>query len=204
MSEKSHRIPNILLQPASVDFIHRRLPAIHPAFEGLESLQYDHTSNRFVSTKPDMPSTQKSKAEPSAGQKQKLTVPVRRLVPAVSAMDFWNKILNKAMAEFIAENNVVPKRLAAKPQYAIRGLTSWIEIHKRFQGAKEVYDGNNSKISRITKRIYRYVADNSDVLKIITAMVPDGTYVTPVKTALEGIIDVSFPTLAFLSTLVPT
>lgn len=86
MAEKSRRIPNILLQPTSVDFIHGRLPAFHPAFEGFESLQYDHTSNRFVSTEPDMPSTQKSKAEPLADQKS--TVPVRQLVPAVSAMEF--------------------------------------------------------------------------------------------------------------------
>jgi hypothetical protein len=122
MAEKPHPIPNVLLQPASVDFIQRRLPAIHPAFEGFESLQYDHTLNRFVSTEPGMPSAQKSKAEPSAGQR--LTVPVRQLVPAVSAMEFWNKILNKAMAEFTAKNTVVPKKLAANPQHAIRGLTS--------------------------------------------------------------------------------
>lgn len=202
MTEKSRRVPNILLQPASVDFIHRRLPAIHPAFEGFEGLQYDHMSNRFVSTEPDMPSTQKSRAEPSAGQK--FTVPVRQLVPAVGAMEFWNKILNRAMAEFITENTVVPKKLVAKQQYAIRGLTSWVEIHKRFQDAKEVYNGNNFKVSRITKTIYRYVADKRDVLKIITATVPDGVYVTPVKAAIEGIIDVSFPILAFLSTSVPT
>lgn len=202
MAEKSCRIPNILLQPPSVDFIHRRLPAIHPAFEGFETLKYDHTSDRFVSTEPAMASTQKSKAEPSsAGQKS--TIPVRRLVPAVSAMEFWNKILVKAMAEFVAKNTVPPKKLEDKPQYAIRDLKSWVEIHQRFQDAKEVYDGKNSKVSSIKKRIYRYVADNSDVLKIITALIPDGTYITPVKTALQGIIDVSFHTLAFLSTSVP-
>lgn len=195
MADNSQSIPNVLLQPASVDFIQRRLPALHPAFQGFENLQYDHTSKRFVSRESKMPPTQTSKAQRAAGRN--LVVPVRKLVPAISAMEFWNKILTKAMAKFTAENTEVPKKLVKKSDYAIRDLTSWIDIHKKFQRAKVVYDGNNSGFSRVTKRIYRSVADNSEVLKVFTDFVPDGTYVTPVKTAIEGIVDVSFPPAPF-------
>jgi hypothetical protein len=202
MAENPRRVPNVLLQPASVDFIHNRLPELHPAFEDFRNLQYDPRSNRFVSTESIMLSTQEAKARQLTGQKY-AGVPVRELVPAVSAMKFWNRILDKSMIKFMAENIEVPRRLLAKSEYAIRGLASWVEIHKRFQLAMEVYDGKNSKVSRITKRIYREVADNSGIMKIVTDLVPDGTYVTPVKTAIIGVLDVGLSASKSRSSLVP-
>jgi hypothetical protein len=202
MAENPRRVPNVLLQPASVDFIHNRLPELHPAFEDFRNLQYDPRSNRFVSTESIMLSTQEAKARQLTGQKY-AGVPVRELVPAVSAMKFWNRILDKSMIKFMAENIEVPRRLLAKSEYAIRGLASWVEIHKRFQLAMEVYDGKNSKVSRITKRIYREVADNSGIMKIVTDLVPDGTYVTPVKTAIIGVLDVGLSAPKSRSSLVP-
>jgi hypothetical protein len=202
MAETPRRVPNVLLQPASVDFIHNTLPELHPAFEDFRNLQYDPKSNRFVSTESIMLSTQEAKARQLTGQKY-AGVPVRELVPAVSAMKFWNNILDKAMIKFMAENIEAPRKLLAKSEYAIRGLTSWVEIHKRFQRAMDVYNGKDSKVSRITKRIYREVADNSGIIKIVTDLVPDGTYVTPVKTAVIGVLDVSLPTVIFCSAFIP-
>lgn len=191
MGKNSQRIPNVLQQPPSVDFIQNKLPSIDPAFKGFENLQYDQALNRFVPAGSDpaiMPSTQQSWHQQAMDQC--LGVPVRQLVPAVSAMTFWDKILDKAMAKFKLDNVNVPEKIEKKPDYAIRNLDSWTEIYKRLQDAKDVYNGTKSKVWGRTKKGYRFLADKSDVLKQTAGILPDGTYVTPVKTAIEVLVDI--------------
>ena len=72
-----------------------------------------------------MPSTQQSWLQQP---ERSLGVPVRQLVPAVSAMTFWDKILGKAMAKFKFDNKDVPEKIKKNPDYAIRYLDSWADI----------------------------------------------------------------------------
>jgi hypothetical protein len=192
MGENSQRIPNVLQQRPSVDFIQNRLPSIDPSFRGFENLQYDQTLNRFVPAGSDtatMLSTQQSRLQQPTIHC--LGVPVRQLVPAVSAMTFWDKILGRAMAKFNSDNINVPEKINEKPDYAIRNLDSWADIYKRLQDAGDVYDGTKSKASSRTKKGYRFLADKSHVGQQIAGLLPDETYVTPVKTAIEVLVNVS-------------
>lgn len=126
-------------------------------------------------------------------------LPVRELVPAVSVMQFWDKILDKAMAKFMSDNRTVPKKLVENPDYTIRELESWPQIYKKLQSATEEFDSSKSKFFGGAKKTYRYVADkSSNVLKPMVDALPDGTYVTPVKIALKVLLDVSHPELALM------
>lgn len=199
MGEDSRRIPNVLLQPPSVDFIQNRLPSIDPAFERLQSLQYDQSLTRFVPTASDtavVPWPQPSSQDVSWGRPSQ-RLPVRELVPAVSVMAFWDKIMGQAMAKL--ETDKVPKKLVGNVEYAIRGLYSWREIYEKLQSAREKFDGTKSKFLGRFKKTYRYLADKSDDAARLVSALPDSTYVSPVKTALEVLLDVSLRPIKVVS-----
>jgi len=210
---------NILQQPPSVDFIENRLPAIHSAFEDLP-IQYDPVAGRFIPSQEavDMPLHRQqhrlaaadatadaavrgplpaSMAPNGRGDVQVASaprqLPARPLPPGTEAMKFWGKILDEAMILHRENNQTEPKVLLKKPVFSIRGQGSWGEIYQRLQDARVEFDGTKSKFWGRVKKGYRQAADKTNNAYVDTALqlIPDHDMVSPVKAALEVIVEVS-------------
>ncbi|CZR67109.1 uncharacterized protein PAC_17008 [Phialocephala subalpina] len=199
-------IPSVLNQPPSVDFIENQLPQVHDGFKNLP-IRYDPVLKRFVldPQAATMPPGRRQPGALSGGPPQQsslqqgplpptnktLFMPARELLPALRAMSFWNKILDDAMKKFTEGNTTVPKKLVEKSEYGIRGLKSWDDIHAKLQQAREKFDGDKSQFLGGVKKVYRYLIDKNDVARQALTAVPDIEYVSPVKAAVEVLLDVS-------------
>ncbi|RYP33773.1 hypothetical protein DL767_004640 [Monosporascus sp. MG133] len=204
MEDRPVHIPMTLDQPLSVDFIENRLPRIHEAFENLPT-RYDSKLKRFVpilNQASPMPPEHRllgaahdslkhdgSQHDAVTQQSNLLSLQARKLPPEVGLMAFWDSILGKAQEKFKSANPTEPKKLQEKPQYRIRSMKNWNAIYARLQTARETFDSTKSGFWGRFKKGYRNLADKSGIAQQTLKLVPDLAIVSPVKAALEVILD---------------
>ncbi|KAI0445127.1 hypothetical protein F4803DRAFT_509502 [Xylaria telfairii] len=213
MAEKTPRIPNVLRQPLSVDFIDNELPKVDDAFRNLP-IRYDPVSEQFVgigraATMPAGPtcSTAPGQGFASPGHLIELTsqkgyrqycLPTtdvstqgRKRLPMVGAMKFWNnsRVFQEAMASFARDKPNEPKQLKEKPGYCIRKEKSWNDVCDKLGDAKKKFDGGESKSWSIWIKRYRAFADKNSEARWVIDQVPDSDYVTPVKAILGLVLE---------------
>jgi hypothetical protein len=186
MTGRSTPIPNIHLQPPSVDFIDNRLQDYHEAFKNRQA-QYDAALRRYAPAPPaaSMPTS----PPPTKPAGEQLPQP-RKLLPAVAAMVFWTFIFADSVKKFAEDHPDEPK-YRYEDGYSIRGKESWEDIYSELQRARESYDGTKKGFWGRVKRGFRRVADNSDPIKQLVKIIPENEYVSPVLAVLEVLVDVS-------------
>jgi hypothetical protein len=188
MAARPPRIPNILVQPASVDFIENRLVEFHDAFNTQDS-RYDSSLQRFVSVRDAgrVVTIENVQDGPPGADRQVL--PPRKLPPAVEAMQFWTEILPEAMKRF-EKDHKEPDNVR-KQGYSIRKAESWNEIHAQLERAKEKYDGPKEGFRGRLTRTYRKGAGLSQMGLQMARVLPEADIVSPVKAAVNVLLDVS-------------
>jgi hypothetical protein len=195
LAERPRR--NVLEQPESVDFIENRLAAFDPAFQHM-AIRYDAPLDHFV------PAPQSAAVVPAARQQQvgacqgideprPRQIPARPLPPGTGAMRFWDQIFEKSMEMHRDNNPDEPEKLAKKPQFSIRGQHNWDSIYNRLQNARVEFDSTKSAFWGRFKKGYRRFADGSGSAYVSTAfqVIPDHDMISPVKAALEVVLEVS-------------
>ncbi|KAK4169597.1 hypothetical protein QBC43DRAFT_226887, partial [Cladorrhinum sp. PSN259] len=200
MEHQSQRIPSVLDQPPSVDFIQKKLPQTLDVVKGAP-VYYNPQSHRFE----PLQTGAATMAPPSVGErthcdqqeddastgremakKRNVELPVRELVPAVEAMVFWSAILEPAMTQFVNANYPEPEKLVKKPQFSIRAKTEWRGIHENLQSAQAEFNGADKPLQSRFKRIYRKAADHTETFQDVIGKLPDdGTYMSLVKFVLD-------------------
>lgn len=184
-------IPRVTAQPPSVDFIQNNLPYYHGGF-----------SNRFCRYDPQLqcfvPYAEALEYLPSSenynGPSGSEVLPPRQHGPAVLAMRFWSQILPDAMKRFTTDQK--ESELIKNSHLSIRTKTTWEEFYSQLQSAQETYNGPKSglrgKLRTGYRRIYRTLADNSEVPGKVATGLLDQDVVSPVKALVEVVFDVSF------------
>lgn len=104
-------------------------------------------------------------------------------------MRFWNHILKEAKDRH--QQADVPKKLGKRPQFGIRDKESRDEIHERLQEARVEFDGTKSTFLDHFKKTHCWLVDNIVIMRQALNFVPDHLLVTPVKAAVEIVLDVS-------------
>ncbi|RDA82877.1 hypothetical protein CP532_0399 [Ophiocordyceps camponoti-leonardi (nom. inval.)] len=123
------------LHSPAVDFVETRLHRYHKAFDNTE-VRYDPGLDRFVDT-----------MELSLGQPQLLhhDPSPRPLPPEIEVMKFWSGIFPKAMSCLKKKPAL---RNSSHPEYGIRHLRTWEEVHDRLSRAKSSYEFTTSSSSK--------------------------------------------------------
>lgn len=115
-------------------------------------------------------------------------------MPAVVAMKFWTQLLPLAMKE-LATRYTEPKVLV-NSVCGIRGRGSWEEIQAQLQAARERYDGKmtdfRGRMKSGYRKVYRKIADNSEVSAKVLEGLLDQDLVSPVKAIVKVLSDVSY------------
>ncbi|KAF2684959.1 hypothetical protein K458DRAFT_366444 [Lentithecium fluviatile CBS 122367] len=192
MADGPRRIPRVLHQPPSVDFIENRLPELHPAFKNLP-VRYDQALKRFVlNPEPVAMSRRSGQLDPShdghGNSSKQSGLQDRVLSPPIYAMKFWGGLLEKSLEQLRVDCPQEPERLQEKPEYSIRTQGTWADIYKRLQCARVQYDGTKSGFLGRFKRGYRRLADQSAIANQTLEMIPDNEYVSPVKAAVQVLV----------------
>jgi hypothetical protein len=111
----------------------------------------------------------------------------RPLAPQAAAMKFWGFIFDDALEDFKAEHEQ-PK---GRPEmYDIRCTTDWEAIYERLQLAREAFDGTKRNFWGRAKKTRRRIADYAGPVRGLAKFIPDGTYTSPVRAAVEVLLDV--------------
>ncbi|KAF5000734.1 hypothetical protein FDECE_11146 [Fusarium decemcellulare] len=184
-------IPKVLRQPTSVDFIENRLPEISEGFKNLP-IRYDPVTKRFVlaperqvaamtpshwrpgfsQQRHPLPDTTGRTSDPQA-------VSLRKLPPAIGAMGFWDRILERAKKRHRQDNPDEPKKLVEQPEYSIRHKENWDDIHERLQRSRVKFDGTKTEFWGRLKKVYRSLADHTAVANQALKLIPDHEFVSP-------------------------
>lgn len=212
-TSKTHAPP--IDDSLAVDFIQNHLPLSHDDFKNLP-IRFDGRLKRFVfepgqaankaapfplaraltaPTTGSKPHPPQSSLPPDnhilTAKKWSPYLPARKLAPALQAMTFWSRILEKAMAEFATDNPDVSNSLTKRPEYSIRGLISWDDVYLKLLNARAQFNGDKSKFASRAKKAYRYLLDKHDVARGALKVIPDQVIISPVKAAVEILLDVS-------------
>ena len=118
-------------------------------------------------------------------------------------MKFWSLIFDTALRDFKTEKEL-PKGRAEI--YDIRNTASWDAVYARLQLAREAYDGTKKGFWGRANKTRRRMADQAGPIRGLTKFIPDGTYTSPVRAAVEVLIDVrpSLPISALPSCVAQT
>lgn len=200
MTDRHPRGVRVLHQPPSVDFIENRLTHLLPPFED-SSVRYDQRLKRFT-TSPEpvaMPGKLGPRSNGDHGNHtMKFSLQDRMLPPPIYAMKFWDTLFEESMAQLKVKCPQEPERLREKYEYSIRTRRTWEDVHSTLQDARILYDGSKSRFLGHLKGRYRRLADHSAVASQTLAMVPDGDYVSPVKAAVQVLVEASLSKRPFL------
>ncbi|KAM3084606.1 hypothetical protein ACMFMG_001290 [Clarireedia jacksonii] len=191
MAGASLQIPLVTAQPPSVDFIQNRLPSYHKGFKS-QYCQWNPDLKRFI---PRPPSTAISSNDPSTNEKDvedEQLLSARRVMPAVAAMKFWKCILPEAMNRFMLQRADEPLE-GKKKDFSIQREEDWEKIYEKLQAAREKYDGGKKgfwgKFKRGTRKIFRKASEYTSVAQQALQIIPDHEIVSPVKAAVEVLLD---------------
>jgi len=207
-------IPKIHLQPPSVDFIDNQLPGYHDAFRNLQA-RFDTAAQRYVPTSDgdngentaiasvsplnsapapllrrqncysDTSDEDNTSDDSDNGGENSLAP--RPLPAQAVAMKFWGFLFDDALETF-KRRHEQPKE---RPEiYDIRRTTNWEAVYARLQLARKAYDGTKGDFGDRPKRMRRKIGDYAGTLRGLAKFIPDGTYTSPVRAAVEVLLDV--------------
>jgi hypothetical protein len=111
----------------------------------------------------------------------------RQLPPKATAMKFWSFIFNGALRKFKEEHGQPERR---PDMYDIRNTANWDAVYERLQQASKVYDGTTKGFWGRSKRARRRVTDYASPARGLVKFVPEGTFTSPVRAAIEVLLDV--------------
>lgn len=114
----------------------------------------------------------------------------RRLPPKATAMKFWSFIFDDALRKFKEEHGQPKGR---PDMYDIRNTANWDAVYERLQQASKVYDGTTKGFWGRSKRARRRVTDYASSAPGLVKFVPEGTFTSPVRAAMEVLLDVGRP-----------
>lgn len=200
------RIPNLQLQPPSVDFIDNQLPRHHPLFQN-PPVHYDPILKHYVPNNLQSPVRRSFDLQQHSMALRRLsTGPGDTVIAAteatarptwtgVEAMRLWNELFPAALARF-KETTVEPKSQVNK-KYSIRNLHDWKAIKAKLEASQSAYqqEGTESyNASASFTKIYRKVADKmapvAEGSRNITRAIPDSVFSAPVLGTIQIICDV--------------
>ncbi|OTB15343.1 hypothetical protein K445DRAFT_12109 [Daldinia sp. EC12] len=115
--------PRIQLRSPTIDFVERRLPEYHEAFNH-PNARYDTNYNRFVGI---LASTHMDQSP-------------RPQVPPVEAMKFWTGILPSAMSQL---SEIPEPKGRSDSVYSIRDLSDWKGVNEKLKLARKRYEYEN-------------------------------------------------------------
>lgn len=175
-----------------MEFIQNHLPEYHTAFN-TDLCTYDSQLARFVS-RPTILGHGPLHDGDLAPSIDPVLSP-RELMPAAVAMKFWTQLLPLAMKELNAQHT--EPKILANGGFGIRGQGDWQGIQAQLQAARERYDGKmptdfTEKLKTGYRKVYRKVADNSEVSAKVLVGLLDQDLVSPVKAIVNVIVTVSF------------
>jgi hypothetical protein len=125
-----------------------------------------------------------------------VSVALRQPPPEAAAMKFWALIFDDALENFKTEKEQ-PK---GRPEiYNIRAATNWNAVYERLQLAREVYDDTKKDFWGRVKQQRRRVAEYAGPVRGLAKFLPDGTYTSPVRAAVQVILDVGGHCAVFCS-----
>lgn len=195
-------MPSLRRQRPSVDYIDNRLPDRHEAFTN-HGARYNPDLGCYTPTPiltvavhngpgpvvlHDSPvSDSDGPSEDSDGESPS----PRRLPPEVTAMSFWSLIFDDSLKSFKSEH-LAPKG-RSQTNFDIRNAASWDDVYSKLQLAREAYDGTKKGFWGRVKSTNRKIADHAAGASRLAKFIPEGTYTSPVRAAVEVLTDVSLP-----------
>lgn len=191
----SAAIPGISLQPPTVDFIENRLPHYHQAFADTP-VRFDPALGRFVPVLADAASpSEPAPLAPGDGHKGGHYDTIdglgqfpraRPLPPGTSAMGFWASIFEETVVRF--RSRYEEPKGQSQSRYNIRTAMDWEGVYSRLQAAREAYDGTKKDLrGRHKTAAHRDAAAARQSVRLI----PDNDFTSPVRAAVEVVIEVS-------------
>lgn len=187
-------VPDLSLQPASIDFIDNRLAKHHCAFVN-PPVHYDPMSGQYKHN---------SQASALAQSHGVLTTPgtsvaapqnndgptARPIWTTTSAMRIWNDIFPQAMDRFRS----TPKlKGGPKPDYNIRDKDDWDAVYDMLVAARAEYQVKGGVVG-LLRKVRRKAADSVgpavEIAHAASKIAPNDPYATPVLGAVEVVLDV--------------
>ncbi|RDA94030.1 hypothetical protein CP533_5284 [Ophiocordyceps camponoti-saundersi (nom. inval.)] len=180
MSGSSERFR--LYSPA-VDFVETRLPRYHKAFDNTQ-VRYDPALDRFVDAMElYRPKSQLLHHDPSP----------RPLPAEIEVMSFWKGIFPRAMSLL---NDLPALRDSDHPEYGIRHLGTWEEVHDRLCRAKTSYEFGKKKTKTGARAMENYrkglrIGMDHAVypLQQVTKMMPSNDIASPVVGGVKVLLE---------------
>jgi hypothetical protein len=210
-------IPEIRLQPVSVDFIENELDSFHPGFANPPS-HYDARFTDFVLNNSASEMSEQTLAtynrmqwaltstqvEPvmfpavqpplTLAPMTREVLPVRRRAEPIAALKFWDELFKPSMAQFVKAHGTEPAEV--KKKCSIRDQNDWTGVFDRLEAAKNAYSKVDKGFQSVFRKVYRKIADNTgaplSVVKTTKEFV-DNDYASPVLGALQLVLEVSNP-----------
>lgn len=198
--DSQNRIPDLQLQPPTVDFIDNRLPSHHPMFMD-PLVHYDPVTQRYV---PDdaqslaprsyalqrPPTGSVSHQDPHHGTEHVIDATGSSPRPTwtdVNAMYLWNELFPEALVRFMAATPE-PKD-QADPRYSIRGLPDWDAIHAKLLECQSAYQ-EQGWFGRTRRRVADRMHPVTAGSRSFGAVMPDSVFSTPIVGVVQVILDV--------------
>ncbi|KAI1483383.1 hypothetical protein F4774DRAFT_367387, partial [Daldinia eschscholtzii] len=168
-------IPKIQLRSPTVDFVEKRLPEYHEAFNH-PNARYDPTYDRFIDILA--PTHMDQSPRPQA--------------PPVEAMKFWADILPSAMSQL---SEMPEPKGRSDSTYSIRDLPDWKGVNEKLKLAREYYEYENKMkatspgFRNTIRQGARKVLDRSVTpLGQVVQFVPDIEITSPIVGAVKVLL----------------
>lgn len=219
-------VPEIRLQPESVDFIENELDGYHPGFANPPS-HYNPQLGGFV---VDMPlngvdaqtlaaynraqwaltgqgvapvTYPPVRLPPTLAEAEQKVLPARKRAEPIAALEFWDDLFAPSMDRFVKAHATEPDEV--KQRCRIRDQTDWTGVFDRLEAAKTAYCQTDNSFKATFRKVYRKTADHSGgaPMAIVDAAkdLLDVDYASPVLGALRLVLDVSVHHNVLLTTI---
>lgn len=196
--DSQNRIPDLQLQPPTVDFIDNRLPSHHPMFMD-PLVHYDPVAQRYV---PDdvqslVPRSYARHRLPAVSH-QGPHHDTEHVIDAtgssprptwtdVNAMYLWNELFPEALGRFTGDTS--EPKAQADPRYSIRGLPDWDAIHAKLLECQSAYQ-EQGRVGRALRKVADRMHPVSAGSRSFGAVMPDSVFSTPIVGVVQVILDV--------------
>lgn len=193
-------IPSLRRQRPSVDYIDNHLPERHEAFRN-HGAQYNPDEGCYVPA-PISTIAMNDRAGPvelhcrpvsdgdghSDDSKEESPL-ARGLPPETAAMKFWGLIFDDALKRF--KNDYPAPKRRSETAFDIRNAAGWDAVYSKLQLAREAYDGTKKGFLGHMKNTSRKISDHAAGITRVAKLIPEGSYTSPVRAAVDVLLDVS-------------
>lgn len=211
MEDQQNRIPDLQLQPPTVDFIDNRLPSHHPMFVD-PPVHYDPVAQYYVPDAQSLVLRSYALQRPSgsASQQEDTHDATEHVIDAtgssprptwtdVNAMQLWNELFPAALMRFMA---ITPEpKDQADPKYSIRGLPDWDAIHAKLLECQSTYQEQGGWFGKTRRKVADKMHPVTAGSRTFGAVMPDSVFSTPVVGVVQAILDVGLQPNCMLACL---